>query len=131
MSEKKACFDCNGKCCRDREYGYRIKHMGAEVYEHMCESCHDGTVPLATELRRKLAERPREEILAEWDRQPLQHREMCAHWLLKLKWITEESIVEAGKNGWDAHKSHMVGGVIALEIAMDLLAHGGDKEEYE
>lgn len=86
---------------------------------------------MTDEYRRKLATRPREEILAEWDKQPAQHRQMCAHWLLKLKRITEESIVEAGKNGWDAHKSHMVGGVIALEIAMDLLEHGGDKEEHE
>lgn len=83
---------------------------------------------LSDEYRRKLAERPREEILAEWDKQPAQHREMCAHWLLKLKRITEESVAEAGKHGWHAHKSDMTGGIIALEIAMDLLGHSGDKE---
>lgn len=80
------------------------------------------------EYRRKLAERPREEILAEWDKQPLHHREMCAHWLLKLKRVTEESVTDAGKYGWHANKADLVGGVIALAIAMDLLAHGGDKE---
>jgi hypothetical protein len=122
------CPECNGKCCRNIDTKYRTQHMGAEVYEHMCEACHDGTMPLATEYRRKLAERPREEILAEWDRQPAHHREMCAHWLLKLKRVTEESVADAGKYGWHANKADLVGGVIALAIAMDLLAHKGDKE---
>lgn len=121
------CPVCGGKCCRDIDTKYRVAHMGAEVYEHWCEACHEGTVPLATEYRRKLAERPREQILAEWDKQPLHHREMCAHWLLKLKQPTEESIVTAGKHGWDATKSDLTGAIIALEIAMDLLAHKGDK----
>ena len=120
------CPECNGKCCRDIDYRNRVYHMCAEVYEHWCEACYDGTVPLATEYQRKLAERPREELLAEWDRQPLHHREMCAHWLLKLKQLTEESVVTAGQHGWDATKSDLTGGVIALAIAMDLLAHKGD-----
>ena len=80
---------------------------------------------MTDEYRRKLASRPREEILAEWDKQPLHHREMCAHWLLKLQVATEESIVTTGKHGWHATKSDLVGGLIALEIAMDLLAHKG------
>ena len=81
------------------------------------------------EYRRKLAERPREEILAEWDKQPLQHREMCAHILFRSAALTEQAIVEAGKNGWQATKSDLVGGLIAMEIAMDLLAHGGGEHE--
>ena len=78
------------------------------------------------EYRRKLANRPREEILAEWDKQPLHHREMCAHILLRTQRITEEAVVEAGKHGWHATKSDLVGGMIAMEIAMDLLGHKGD-----
>ena len=38
------CPNCNGKCCRD-EFNYRIEHMAAEFYEHVCESCYDGDVP--------------------------------------------------------------------------------------
>lgn len=80
------------------------------------------------EYRRKLATRPREEILAEWDKQPANYREMCAHILFRSAALTEQAIVEAGKNGWHATKSDLVGGLIAMEIAMDLLAHKGDKE---
>ena len=39
------CPECNGKCCRNIDTKYRTQHMGAEVYEHMCEACHDGTMP--------------------------------------------------------------------------------------
>jgi cytochrome c5 len=48
VSETKNCPECNGKCCRDIDTKYRVAHMGAEVYEHWCEACHDGKVPLAT-----------------------------------------------------------------------------------
>lgn len=39
MSE--LCPECKGKCCRD-EFGYRIEHMAAEFYDHVCEACYDG-----------------------------------------------------------------------------------------
>ena len=42
--EPPPCPECRGKCCRD-DYGYRIEHMGAESYEHRCESCDDGMEP--------------------------------------------------------------------------------------
>lgn len=35
------CPACKGKCCRD-EFGYRIGHMAAEFYDHVCEACWDG-----------------------------------------------------------------------------------------
>ncbi len=37
-----SCPECNGKCCRD-ELGYKIVHMAAECYEHICDLCYDGT----------------------------------------------------------------------------------------
>ena len=37
------CPECNGRCCRDQDYGYRVEHMGAECYEHVCDACEDGT----------------------------------------------------------------------------------------
>lgn len=80
------------------------------------------------DYRRKLANRPREQILAEWDKQPLSHREMCAHILLRTKMSTQEALIEVSKNGWNATKSDLTGGMIAMEIAMDLLAHKGNKE---
>lgn len=40
--ETPPCPHCKGKCCRS-DYGYRVEHMGAECYEHVCEACHDGT----------------------------------------------------------------------------------------
>jgi len=40
-----ACPECKGKCCRDTDYGCRVYHMGAEVYSHWCDYCHDGTMP--------------------------------------------------------------------------------------
>lgn len=36
------CPMCQGKCCRDVDSGYRVEHMGAEVYLHACD-CADGT----------------------------------------------------------------------------------------
>lgn len=35
------CVECSGKCCKD-DLGYRIKHMAAEFYDHVCEFCLDG-----------------------------------------------------------------------------------------
>lgn len=37
-----ACPTCKGKCCRDLDFGYRVAHMAAEIYEHACEDCRDG-----------------------------------------------------------------------------------------
>jgi len=42
VSNETPCPECGGKCCR-ADLGYRVQHMGAECYEHRCESCHDGT----------------------------------------------------------------------------------------
>lgn len=42
MSDYLRCPECKGRCCRDH-YGYRIKHMDAEFYEHTCDACYDGT----------------------------------------------------------------------------------------
>lgn len=38
------CPVCKGKCCRD-DLGYRVGHMGAEFYTHVCDICHDGEIP--------------------------------------------------------------------------------------
>jgi hypothetical protein len=35
------CHVCGGKCCRD-DLGYRVVHMAAEFYEHVCDDCRDG-----------------------------------------------------------------------------------------
>lgn len=37
------CPECNGRCCRVQGIGYKIKHMDAECYEHVCDYCEDGT----------------------------------------------------------------------------------------
>lgn len=44
MKDKLAhkCPICKGQCCRDQDYGYRVEHMGAECYEHVCDYCNDG-----------------------------------------------------------------------------------------
>lgn len=36
------CPECKGRCCRNQDFGYRVEHMGAEFYEHVCEHCFDG-----------------------------------------------------------------------------------------
>ena len=36
------CPTCEGKCCRD-DLGYRVMHMGAELYMHDCDDCDDGS----------------------------------------------------------------------------------------
>lgn len=37
------CPVCGGNCCRDgNNYSYKIKHMGAESYTHVCDFCDDG-----------------------------------------------------------------------------------------
>lgn len=50
-----ACPECKGKCCRDTDYGNRVYHMGAEVYSHWCDYCHDGTVPKPDPRDEKIA----------------------------------------------------------------------------
>jgi hypothetical protein len=69
--ESNVCPTCKGKCCRDTDYGYRVVHMGAEVYMHDCEYCKDGNVPqpdprdaTLAHLTSELAERHAENI--EW-----------------------------------------------------------------
>jgi hypothetical protein len=41
VSQPEPCPECKGKCCWD-ECGYRIEHMAAEFYEHVCDACLDG-----------------------------------------------------------------------------------------
>lgn len=41
-----SCPTCKGKCCRDGDLGYRVHHMAAECYEHWCDDCRDGQVPV-------------------------------------------------------------------------------------
>ena len=36
------CPVCKGRCCRDIDFGYRVVHMGAEVYTHDCDDCCNG-----------------------------------------------------------------------------------------
>jgi hypothetical protein len=57
------CHVCGGKCCWD-ECGYRIEHMAAEFYEHVCDACLDGDkfVPKRT------ADDERADVLAFLDR---------------------------------------------------------------
>jgi len=43
--EAPVCPECKGRCCRDELY-YSVVHMGAGYYEHDCEACFDGTVPV-------------------------------------------------------------------------------------
>ena len=44
------CPECKGRCCRNQDLGYRVEHMGAECYEHVCDACLDGNkyVPART-----------------------------------------------------------------------------------
>jgi hypothetical protein len=62
------CPECKGSCCRDIDTKYRTTHMGAEVYEHCCDACHDGSVPqpdprdvLINKLREAIATWPKRE----------------------------------------------------------------------
>lgn len=41
------CPECNGRCCRDQDFGHRVEHMGAECYEHWCDYCQDGDTYVA------------------------------------------------------------------------------------
>ncbi len=59
LPEPPVCPECKGKCCRN-DLGYRIEHMAAEFYEHYCESCGDGTVPVPV----RTAEEERADVLA-------------------------------------------------------------------
>lgn len=63
MSEP--CPECKGKCCRDQDYGYRVEHMGAECYEHVCDYCADGDkyVPVKVDLSRN-AHAERQDVVA-------------------------------------------------------------------
>lgn len=47
-TDENLCPECNGRCCRVQDLGYRVEHMGAECYEHVCDYCWDGTKPVAT-----------------------------------------------------------------------------------
>lgn len=70
-----ACPTCKGKCCRDMDYGYRVYHMAAEVYEHWCDDCRDGQVP---------APDPRDALIAELRAEVEEHRKAQAAVYLAL-----------------------------------------------
>jgi hypothetical protein len=42
MSKAEPCPECEGKCCRDSDFGGRVYHMGAESYYHWCDHCQNG-----------------------------------------------------------------------------------------
>jgi hypothetical protein len=42
--EPPVCPECKGRCCRDELYYYVNHRVG--YYEHDCEACFDGTVPV-------------------------------------------------------------------------------------
>jgi hypothetical protein len=54
--DENLCPHCKGKCCWD-ECGYRIEHMAAEFYEHVCDACLDGNkyVPARTAEQERAA----------------------------------------------------------------------------
>jgi hypothetical protein len=112
------CPECNGKCCRDTDYGYWVEHMGAEVYMHSCDNCDDGKVP-----QPQPPKRTREEILADWDAKELKDRQMCAQWLLKLVTCTHQHMDEASVRGWHATAADMAEGARVVNLAIELLAH--------
>lgn len=68
-----ACPECKGKCCRDTDYGNRVYHMGAEVYTHWCDYCHDGTVPKPDPRDEQIAKL--REAIAAWPEVP--HAAKC------------------------------------------------------
>lgn len=41
-ADENLCPECKGRCCRNQDLGYRVEHMGAECYEHVCDYCADG-----------------------------------------------------------------------------------------
>lgn len=69
------CPVCNGNCCRDNDFGYRVEHMGAESYEHWCEHCHDGDVPTPD---------PRDALIAQLREEIEEHRKAQAAVYLAL-----------------------------------------------
>lgn len=60
MSDYLRCPECKGKCCRNTDFGGRVEHMGAEVYEHWCDYCYDGTKYTAP----RTAEEERADVIA-------------------------------------------------------------------
>ena len=115
---KMKCPECNGKCCRDVDYGYRVAHMGAEIYMHSCDNCDDGEV-----LQPQPHKRTREEILADWDAAKPHDRQMCAQWLLKLATLISPNIDEASLRGWHATAADQAAGWRTINLAIELLAH--------
>ena len=62
------CPVCKGKCCRDLDLGYRVVHMGAEVYTHDCDDCDDGTYEVCGDPEPFIRERTYEDGIAEGER---------------------------------------------------------------
>lgn len=48
------CAACSGKCCKD-DFGYRIKHMAAEFYTHVCDFCSEGDAVAVVAVKPTLA----------------------------------------------------------------------------
>lgn len=77
------CPVCKGKCCRNQDLGYRVEHMGAECYEHVCDYCWEGDkfVPART------AEDERADVLA-WLRDVGTSASMSADEMVTLHWVS-------------------------------------------
>lgn len=90
---RKPCPECKGKCCRDQDYGYRVEHMGAESYEHVCDYCVDGDkyVPVKQDLSRN-AHVERQDVVA-W----LRDNEEAWH---MPTWRLAEEIEKGTHEGW-------------------------------
>ena len=63
------CPECKGKCCRNQDFGYRIAHMAAEFYEHVCDYCWNGEYEVRSEPEPapkpvRTAEEERADVLA-------------------------------------------------------------------
>ena len=75
------CPECKGRCCRD-EFGYRIEHMAAEFYEHVCDDCFNGD----TYVPPRTAEDERADVLA-WLRDVGTSASMSADEMVTLHWV--------------------------------------------
>lgn len=76
------CPECQGKCCRDSDFGGRVYHMGAECYYHWCDYCQDGDVYVPP----RTAEDERADVLA-WLRDVGTSASMSADEMVTLHWV--------------------------------------------
>ena len=76
------CPTCKGRCCRNIDVGYRVVHMGAEVYTHDCDDCCDGIKYPA----QRTAEDERADVLA-WLRDVGTSASLSADEMVTLHWV--------------------------------------------